>query len=70
MQHLVAYVHLCMQIFKVELVDEPEDIAYTEIAIPYHVDVSGWKESPPGLSILHCLQSVNHIICMYYLNQG
>jgi len=58
---LVACVHLCMQTFKIDLVDKPDDVAYTEMALPYHVDVSGWKESPPGLSILHCLQSVNYI---------
>ena len=36
----------------------PDDLSYTDKALPYHMDMAGWMESPPGLQILHCIMSV------------
>ena len=62
MRPSVVYVYLCMQTYKVETMDKPDDIAYSGIALPYHLDMSGWMESPPGLTLLHCLESVYYVM--------
>ena len=59
--------HMCymyawyMQTFKVVVENHPDDVAYTGNALPYHSDLSGWSEYPPGLQILHCIVSVNYL---------
>ena len=39
--------------------DVPNNIAYSEIPLTYHMDLSGWVESPPGVQILHCIMYVS-----------
>ena len=50
-----------MQTFKVVVENHPDDVAYTGNALPYHSDLSGWSEYPPGLQILHCIVSVDYL---------
>lgn len=56
---IIIIIHCCVQIVTIEVKEKPDDVAYSDIALPYHVDASGWKESPPGLTVLHCTQSVD-----------
>ena len=48
-------VYNTVQVYKVEIKSNPDDISYSGRALPYHSDFAAWCESPPGLYILHCL---------------
>lgn len=59
-----------MQTFKVVVKDVPDNIAYSDIPLTYHMDLSGWVESPPGVQILHCILYVSIQITKQQNNTG
>lgn len=43
------------EIYTVQVTQDPINVAYTNEALPFHMDLSQY-ESPPGIQFLHCLR--------------
>ena len=52
---IVRFLYLVIKIFDVMSTEEAINVAYTNVGLDYHMDLT-YYESVPGFQFLHCLR--------------
>ena len=54
-----------MQVFTVKSVEDPINVAYSSLGLPFHMDLV-YYQSSPGLQLLYCVKYASVMFRLFY----